>query len=74
MVGQTGSGRRGAGSGGGFGDPLHGVVRHIYQGRLAGHAPDRPDDATFADGHEEMRIGDAIAISAREGRWVEVAG
>ena len=28
--------------------------------------------ATFADGHDEMLVGDAIARSAREGRWVAV--
>ena len=27
---------------------------------------------TFADGHDEMLVGDAIARSAREGRWVAV--
>ena len=58
----------------GFGDTFHGLFRDIYQAILAGSAPDRPGYATFADGHEEMRIGDAIAISAREGRWVEVGG
>ena len=30
-------------------------------------------DATFADGHDEMLVGDAIAASAAAGRWVEVA-
>jgi len=57
----------------GFGDTFHGLFRDIYHAILAGRAPDRAAYATFADGHEEMRIGDAIAISAREGRWVEVA-
>jgi hypothetical protein len=33
---------------------------------------DNPPYATFADGHEEMLVGDAIAQSAREGRWVPV--
>ncbi len=27
---------------------------------------------TFADGHDEMLVNDAIAESARTGRWVEV--
>ena len=57
----------------GFGDTFHALFRDIYNAILAGRAPDRPQYATFADGHEEMRIGDAIAISARQGRWVEVA-
>jgi predicted dehydrogenase len=29
--------------------------------------------ASFADGHEEMLLGDAVLESSRTGRWVEVA-
>ena len=29
--------------------------------------------ASFADGHEEMLVGDAVLESSRTGRWVEVA-
>lgn len=57
----------------GFGDTFHALFRDIYTAVLAGRPPERPMYATFADGHEEMRIGDAIARSAAEGRWVEVA-
>ena len=57
----------------GFGDTFHALFRDIYRAILAGRAPERPQYATFADGHEEMLIGDAIAQSAREGRWVPVA-
>jgi hypothetical protein len=36
-----------------------------------------PDDEwafpTFRDGHEEVVLGEAVAASAREGRWVEVS-
>jgi predicted dehydrogenase len=56
----------------GFGDTFHGLFREIYSAILAGAAPERPLFASFADGHEEMVIGDAIARSAREGRWVAV--
>ena len=38
----------------------------------AGHPAERPPYATFADGHDEMLVGDAIAESARLGRWVDV--
>ena len=34
--------------------------------------PPRPAYPTFADGHDEMLVGDAIAESARDGRWVDV--
>jgi predicted dehydrogenase len=56
----------------GFGDTFHALFREIYRAVVAGRAPERPLYATFADGHEEMVIGDAIARSAREGRWVAV--
>jgi predicted dehydrogenase len=58
----------------GFGDTFHGLFREIYTAVLAGGAPERPLYATFADGHHEMAVGDAIAQSAREGRWVDVVG
>ncbi|MFN8620776.1 MAG: Gfo/Idh/MocA family oxidoreductase [Chloroflexota bacterium] len=72
----TETGRRAASLPGGhvegFGDTFHALFREIYRAILAGRAPERPLYATFADGHEEMVIGDAIATSAREGRWVAV--
>ena len=39
----------------------------------AGGPPDEPDYPTFAAGHEQALIGDAIARSHAEGRWVAVA-
>ena len=35
--------------------------------------PAEPDFPTFADGHEEILLVEAIARSAAEERWVEVA-
>jgi predicted dehydrogenase len=57
----------------GFGDTFHALFREIYRAIQTGRAPDRPLYATFADGHHEMQVGDAIALSAREERWVDVA-
>ncbi|MEX1345342.1 MAG: Gfo/Idh/MocA family oxidoreductase [Candidatus Limnocylindrales bacterium] len=57
----------------GFGDTFHALFREIYKAVLAGKAPDQPLYATFEDGHHEMAVCDAIAQSAREGRWVDVA-
>ena len=37
-----------------------------------GRPSSRPGYPTFADGHDEMLVNDAIAESAREGRWVDV--
>ena len=35
--------------------------------------PAEPDFPTFRDGHEGVVLGEAIAASARDGRWVDVA-
>jgi len=57
----------------GFGDTFYALFREVYRAILAGQAPQRPLYATFEDGHHEMVVGDAIARSAREGHWVDVA-
>ena len=44
----------------------------VYRAIAAGVPPAAPDYPTFADGLRSLRIGEAIARSAREGRWVEV--
>lgn len=56
----------------GFGDTFGALFRAIYADVIAGRPAERPLYATFADGHDEMRINDAIAASAREGRWMDV--
>ena len=57
----------------GFGDTFHALFREVYRAILAGAPPADPVYATFADGHYEMLVGDAVARSACEGRWVDVA-
>jgi predicted dehydrogenase len=57
----------------GFADTFAAHFSAIYRDIAAGRPADRPAYATFADGHEEMLIGDAVAESARSGRWAEVA-
>jgi predicted dehydrogenase len=57
----------------GFADTFAAVFRAVYADVLAGRPSDRPRYATFAAGHEEMAIGDAVLESSRTGRWVEVA-
>ena len=56
----------------GFGDTFHALFREIYHAILSGAPSADPLYATFADGHHEMLVGDAVARSAAEGRWVEV--
>ena len=57
----------------GFAKTFSALFGDVYRAILDGTMPDRPAFATFADGHTEMLIGDAVARSAREGWWVEVA-
>ncbi|HEX2626404.1 MAG TPA: Gfo/Idh/MocA family oxidoreductase [Candidatus Limnocylindrales bacterium] len=57
----------------GFGDTFAALFRAIYADVDRGRPSPRPPYATFADGHDEMLVGDAIAESARLGRWIDVA-
>jgi predicted dehydrogenase len=57
----------------GFADTFAALFRTVYADIAAGQMRPNPPYATFADGHEEMLVGDAIAQSAQEQRWVAVA-
>ncbi len=57
----------------GFGDTFAAHFRAVYADVAAGGPSARPTYPTFADGHDEMLVNDAIAESARVGRWVDVA-
>jgi predicted dehydrogenase len=57
----------------GFADTFGALFRAIYADVVAGRPATRPPYATFADGHDEMLVGDAIAASAAAGRWTDVA-
>ena len=56
----------------GFGDTFGALFRAIYADVAAGRPSADPPYATFAAGHDEMLVNDAIALSAREERWVDV--
>ncbi len=56
----------------GFADTFGALFRAIYADVLAGRPSTDPPYANFAAGHDEMLVNDAIALSAREGRWVDV--
>ena len=58
----------------GFADTFGAVFSAVYADVAAGRPSPAPAYATFADGHEEMLVGDAILESSRTGRWVELAG
>ncbi len=48
------------------------LYRSVYAAVAAGGPPEAPDYPTFADGHRANVLGDAIALSNAERRWVEV--
>ncbi len=57
----------------GFADTFGAVFTAIYDDVIAGRPSSAPRYATFADGHEEMLVGDAVLESSGSGRWVEIA-
>ncbi|MEA2255754.1 MAG: hypothetical protein QOG35_1799 [Solirubrobacteraceae bacterium] len=61
-----------AGHAEGFADTFRELYRAVYADVAAGHPSDEPAYPTFADGHEQALIGEAVAHSAREGRWIEI--
>jgi predicted dehydrogenase len=56
----------------GFADTFGAAFTAIYDDVLAGAPSNSPRYATFAAGHEEMAIGDAVLRSSRTGAWVTV--
>jgi predicted dehydrogenase len=57
----------------GFADTFAALFSAIYEDVADGRPSATPTYPTFADGHDEMLVGEAIAESARSGRWVSVA-
>jgi predicted dehydrogenase len=57
----------------GFADTFGALFRAIYADVATGRPAARPPYATFADGHDEMLVNDAIGASAASGRWVGVS-
>ena len=57
----------------GFADTFGAVFRAIYADVIAGAPSATRTYANFADGHDEMLVGDAVLESSRQGRWVPVA-
>jgi predicted dehydrogenase len=57
----------------GFADTFAALFRAIYVDVASGAPATKPTYPTFAEGHDEMLVNDAIAESARSGRWVQVA-
>lgn len=62
-----------AGHAEGFADTLRELYRDVYGAVAAGGPPAEPTYPTFRDGHWENVLGEAVARSARDGAWTEVA-
>jgi predicted dehydrogenase len=56
----------------GFAETFRELYRCVYRAVERGGPPAEPDYPTFADGHWENVLGEAIAQSSRERRWIEV--
>ncbi len=56
----------------GFADTFGAVFTAVYADVAAGRPSEHPRYATFAAGHEEMLIGDAVLESSRTRSWVTV--
>jgi predicted dehydrogenase len=56
----------------GFADTHAAHYRAVYADVVAGGPSEHPVYGTFADGHEAMLVGDAIANSSRSGAWTTV--
>ncbi len=56
----------------GFPDTFKQLCSKVYQYILAGDYTAEPDYPTFADGHYEQVLCEAIERSAKDGEWVEV--
>lgn len=56
----------------GFPDTFKQLYKKVYDYILAGDFSARPDFPTFADGHYEQVLCEAIERSAKEDKWIEV--
>jgi predicted dehydrogenase len=56
----------------GFPDTFKQLYTKVYNYIFAGDFSKTPDFPTFADGHYEMQLCEAIEHSAKEGKWVKV--
>ena len=56
----------------GYPDTFRALFAAVYRDVAAGVPSARPSYPTFADGHDAMLVGDAVASSARSGTWTKV--
>jgi predicted dehydrogenase len=56
----------------GYPDTFRALFAAVYRDVAAGGPSAHPSYPTFADGHDAMLVGDAVASSARSGSWTKV--
>jgi predicted dehydrogenase len=56
----------------GFAETFRELYKRVYRAVENGAPPAEPEYPTFADGHWENVLGEAIALSSRERRWIDV--
>ena len=56
----------------GFPDTFKQLYKKVYDYIIAGDFSKKPDFPTFADGHYEMLLCEAIEKSAKDGSWVKI--
>jgi predicted dehydrogenase len=56
----------------GFAETFRELYRRVYRAVENGGPPAEPDYPTFVDGQWENVLGEAIALSSRESRWIEL--
>jgi predicted dehydrogenase len=56
----------------GFPDTFKQLYAKVYAYILAGDYTKKPDFPTFADGHYEMQLCEAVEKSARERQWIKI--
>ncbi len=56
----------------GYPDTFRGLFAEVYRDVAAGAPSPRPSYPTFADGHDAVLVGEAVAVSARTGAWAKV--
>jgi len=57
----------------GYADTFRELYRAVYADVARGGPSAEPHYPTFRDGHDQNVLADAVALSSRERRWVEVA-
>jgi len=56
----------------GFAETFRELYKRVYRAVENGAPPAEPEYPTFADGHWENVLGEAIGLSSRERRWIDV--